>query len=236
MLTIKLEQFEGPLDLLLQLIEHEKLDITSLSLSRVTDDYFASLAAIQSHLRLDELAEFLVVASKLLLIKSYYLVPSHSQEEEQEIGEFEERLRLYREFVKAGKYIEQLWNRHLCMYTRPRPLSLETVSFSPPKHLSRDMLLKYYIDSVKWYTDHATPVLQTIQFDSRMSIGEKMEQIKELLSKRASVYFKHLILSAKNKSEIIVSFLAILELVKQRSICAQQDELFSEITFTTHKS
>ena len=131
MLTIKLEQFEGPLDLLLQLIEHEKLDVTRVSLSMVTDQYFESLSHLQSNLRIDELADFLVIASKLLLIKSHCLIPTPNQEDEQEIEELEKRLRLYREFVRAGAAINQLWNRHAELYTRPRPLAAEHISFSP---------------------------------------------------------------------------------------------------------
>lgn len=235
MLTITLEQFEGPLDLLLQLIEHEKLDITSVSLSRVTDQYFESLSNIQSQLRIDELAEFLVVAAKLLLIKSYCLIPSATQEEEQEIGEFEERLRLYREFVKAGRYIEQLWSKHVCMYTRPRPLVAGEIAFSPPKKLTVDMLSTAYTDSLKALMSHAVSPPRLIAFDSRISIGDKIEHIRALLSQRASLYFKHVIASAKNRSEIIVSFLAILELIKQRTIVAQQETLFSEISFKTYK-
>lgn len=231
MLSITLEQFEGPLDLLLQLIEREKLDITSVSLSRVADQYFESLAQLQSGLRIEELAEFLVVASKLLLIKSHCLVPSTCVEEEQEIGEFEERLRLYREFVKAGKYVEQLWNRHADMFARPRPLTQEQVCFSPPKRMSADLLAASYANCMKNYMRLSAPKPQTIEFDSRISIGEKMEHIRILLSKRASAYFQHVIASAKNKAEVIVSFLAVLELVKQRSIVAQQESLFSEITF-----
>lgn len=236
MLTITLEQFEGPLDLLLQLIEHEKLDITSLSLAKVTDQYFESLSHIQSGLRLDELAEFLVVASKLLLIKSHCLVPSSESEEEQEIGEFEERLRLYREFVKAGKYVEQLWNRHSDMYLRPRPIISEHILFSPPKHLTADMLLTEYADCIKKYLNQLVPPSKAIHFDARISMSEKMEQIRALLSKRAHIYFNHLISSATNRAEIIVSFLAILELVKQRSIVAHQETLFSEITCEVSKS
>lgn len=236
MLTITLEQFEGPLDLLLQLIEREKLDITSVSLSKVTDDYFTALAQLQSGLRLEELAEFLVVASKLLLIKSYCLIPSLSKEEEQEVGEFEERLRLYREFVNAGKHIEQLWNRHADMYARPRPLMSQDVRFSPPKRVSVDMLRDCFARCVKQYARQEIISSAAVQFNSRISIGEKMDQIRKLLSKRASAYFKHLISSSTSKSEVIVSFLAILELVKQRAIIVRQESLFSEIKVSIHQS
>lgn len=234
MLTVTLEQFTGPLDVLLQLIEREKLDITSLSLSKVTDDYFALLAQLQENMHLDELAEFLVVASKLLLIKSYCLIPSVSHEEEEEIGEFEERLRLYREFVNAGKHIERLWNRHADMFSRPRSITPSEVRFSPPKRMSAAMLHDTIARCAERSARYAASAPAAIQFGSRISLEEKMGQIRELLSKRANAYFNHLLSSSADKAEIIVSFLAILELVKQRVIVARQESLFSEITFSPH--
>ena len=236
MLTIKLEQFEGPLDLLLQLIEHEKLDVTRVSLSMVTDQYFESLSHLQSNLRIDELADFLVIASKLLLIKSHCLIPTPNQEDEQEIEELEKRLRLYREFVRAGAAINQLWNRHAELYTRPRPLAAEHISFSPPKLVSIDILAARYTECAKRFMQLQQRKPTTILFDNRISIGEKMAHIRALLSQRASFYFNHVVSSAKNKSEIIVSFLAILELIKQQSIVAHQKNLFSEISFKAFKS
>ena len=235
MLTVSLEQFEGPLDLLLQLIEREKLDISSVSLSLVTDQYLTSLSAMQPHVRMEELADFLVVAAKLLLIKSRSLLPSITEEEEQEIGEFEERLRLYKEFVKAGKHIEQLWNAGRNMYTRPRSLVSETIRFSPPSRLTAEQLRSLCANTLSRYVKTILTVPVSIAFESRMTIGERMDHIRQLLSHRASLLFNHVIASAKNRAEIIVSFLAILELVKQRSIVAHQESLFSEITFKIHK-
>ncbi len=231
MLTVSLEQFEGPLDLLLQLIEREKLDITTVSLSHVTDQYLSLLSAMQPRLRMEELAEFLVVAAKLLLIKSKSLLPCVTQEEEEEIGEFEERLRLYQEFVKAGKHIERLWNAHNMMFMRPRSISSEVVRFSPPKHCSADIVRSLFTNVLSRYTQTARVPSSSISFESRMTIGEKMEHIRQLLSQRAHFLFRHVMASAHNKAEIIVSFLAVLELVKQRALVAHQENLFAEITF-----
>ena len=108
MYKIKLEQFEGPLDLLLQLIEKEDLNINQISLARIADEYINYVNS-RKNIPLDELSDFLLVASKLLYIKSKSLLPYLEwNEAEDEAIELEEQLKLYREFLDASQKVESL--------------------------------------------------------------------------------------------------------------------------------
>ena len=107
-MQFKLEQFEGPLDLLLQLIEDQKLEITNISLAQVTDQYIQYLNHAHD-LRPEDLADFLVVAAKLLYLKSRALLPAlRLDEEEADAGELEKQLKIYKEYLDASKKIEQM--------------------------------------------------------------------------------------------------------------------------------
>ena len=116
---LKLEQFSGPIEKLLELIEEKKLEITQLSLAQVTADFLVYLATIEE-LAPGILADFLVVASRLLLIKSKALLPNLilDQEEEQEIRDLEERLKIYREFKAARNYLKNLWQEQPLVFSR----------------------------------------------------------------------------------------------------------------------
>jgi len=105
MYQIKLEKFEGPLDLLLKLIEEERLSINEISLSQVANKYLEFVNSTQN-ISLDELADFLTVSAKLILIKSRTLLPSLNFEEEGD--SLEKQLRIYKEYYEASKKIEEL--------------------------------------------------------------------------------------------------------------------------------
>lgn len=228
--SIKTEQFEGPLDVLLQLIESAKLDITAISLSRITEEYLSILTKLSESLSADELAEFLVVASKLLLIKSRALIAAHSEEDEEEMREFEERLRLYRLFVNAGREMARQWNTGRTLFVRRAGLDSVTAVFSPPPKLSADSLYHTFASIASRAIRTAELIRSAcVRYDARITVAEKIEHIRSLIASRVSVVFKSLLAQKSNKSDVIVSFLALLELIKQRSVRAAQDELFAEI-------
>src|SRR3989344_609317 len=107
MLNFKLEKFEGPLDLLLQLIEDQKLDITEVSLSKVADQFLEYLKNTTS-LNPEEMADFLVVAAKLLVIKSKALLPDLNIADDADSSTLERQLKIYKEFLEASKVIRQI--------------------------------------------------------------------------------------------------------------------------------
>ncbi len=229
--VIKLEQFEGPLSLLLQLIEKEELDISEISLARVTDQYIQILKQ-QDGLHPDELADFLVVAAKLLYLKSKLLLPYYQEEEEGQ-SELAGQLRLYRRFASAAKHLRKVWESGKVLVSRERPLPRAEIRFIPPQGLGAADLRRLMGDILA----EIEPVvrLQTKKLDHSVTIGEKLELIKQLVASKVRVRFDHLLKKSKNKTEQIVSFLALLELVKRQEIKAVQSSLFTEIIIEINK-
>src|SRR3989339_1653953 len=130
--VIKIEKFEGPLDLLLQLIEQEELSITEVSLAKVTETYLQTIR--NAGLNPEDLADFLVIAAKLILIKSRILLPEIAVEQEEGIS-LEAQLKLYREFVEASKKIEDMIKQKRFMFGREKIVLEKIAEFSPPPKL-----------------------------------------------------------------------------------------------------
>ncbi len=223
---IKLEQFEGPLSLLLQLIKKEELDISEISLVKVTDQYIAILKQ-QEYLHPDELADFLVVAAQLLYLKSKLLLPYYQAEEEEQ-SELEQKLRLYRHFVQAAKLVRSKWDDNHQSTSRQRLVIKSEVKFSPPSGVELSDLQRIMVAVLS----ELEPLvkLKTKKLDNSVTIGEKIELIKKLVQHRRQLSFSVLLQQASNKTEKIISFLAVLELVKQQQVKVRQNNLFNEIT------
>ena len=136
MYNVSTEQFTGPLDLLLQLVEKKNLEITEISLAQVTQDYM-NYAGDQTLVRPDELADFLVIASTLFLIKSKSLLPTLELEigEQEEILDLENRLQMYKIYKEQGIKMYEIWNKRSYLFTR-LPWKDTEVKFSPPKNIS----------------------------------------------------------------------------------------------------
>jgi len=232
-MNITTGQFEGPLSLLLQIIEKEEMDITQVSLAKIADQYVEYLKKAKD-IDPEEMADFLVVAAKLLLIKSKALLPYLFPEEEEEIKEFEEQLRMYKEFLEATKKIEAMIGKKKFMFAREfnRQAILQSAKlFAPPKDLKPQDLasvLGEIIERVK----PAEQDLEEKTLERKINIEEKIIHIQQSLLQRLSVSFNKIMATAENKTEVIVSFLAMLELIKQREITADQGELFEEIVIT----
>jgi segregation and condensation protein A len=230
MYHIKLEKFQGPLDLLLQLIEQEELDITEVSLAQVTDQYIQYLKQVEE-LNPEEVADFLVVAAKLLLIKSRHLLPSLNLGGEEEAQELENQLRLYQRFVTASKAIDKLWRGQHIAWVRPKPLVVKLDKPpAPPRNLHSDALVM----AIKRVIAALEPIIKLPQvtLQTAISITDKIQSLKAMILKKAQLNWESLISNAKDKTEIIVSFLALLELVKQRQLIAEQSALFQDINLT----
>ncbi len=231
-MILKLEQFEGPLALLVKLIDKAELDITQVSLAKVADQYIAHLKALVN-LDPEEMADFLVVASRLLLIKSKALLPYLLPEEEAEIEDLEEQLRMYKEFLEATKRIETMIAGKKFMFVREFSRKSLIANFTagifapPPKLKAADLgaIMQEFIANIA----PAAAPLEEKTVTSTLSIEEKISMIIDVVARKVCSRFSELLSSSSTKVEIIVSFLAMLELVKQRSITAEQGELFAEI-------
>ncbi|MBD3251618.1 hypothetical protein GF380_04170, partial [Candidatus Uhrbacteria bacterium] len=107
--TVQIEKFQGPLHLLLQLVEREELDISEISLSHVADQYVSHVQANKGKIPPEELADFLVIAAKLVLIKSRLIIPSLVEDVEEEGPDLASQLRLYRQFMRAAEQMNERW-------------------------------------------------------------------------------------------------------------------------------
>ncbi|MEA1963219.1 MAG: segregation/condensation protein A [Patescibacteria group bacterium] len=229
MLNIKLEKFEGPLALLLQLIEKEEMDVTEVSLANVADQYVSYIREAGNIIP-EEMADFLVVAARLLLIKSKALLPYLYQEEEEEIQDFEDQLKMYQEFLAATKKIESILGKKRFMFAREfnRKAALsQTNSFSPPKNIKAKDIKNVFSDLLFCLLPEEKLEEETL--DHKINIEDKIISIQNGLLNRIKMSFDNIMAEAKNKTEIVVSFLAILELMRQREIMLKQDGLFKEI-------
>ncbi len=226
---VKLEKFEGPLDLLLQLIESAEMDITEVSLAQVTDQFIHYLAQAESK-NPEELADFLVVATKLLLIKSRILLPNLHLDEEDEALELETQLKIYKEYYEASKKVKEILDKQKVMFAREKiPLDIEVI-FNPPENLGVEKLKKIFLDVIK----EIEPVVKLPKKSMlrAISIKEKIEKIKNKIMQGISLSFGEMIKDSKDRTEIIVTFLSVLELVKQKIVVVRQNKMFDEIILT----
>jgi segregation and condensation protein A len=171
-----------------------------------------------------------VVATKLLLIKSKALLPYLFPEEEEEIEELEQQLRMYKEFVEAAKKIDKMLDKKHFMFAREfnrKAAMANNNVFSPPKSLVKEDLRLIYEELL----ERVKPAekLEEETLDHKINIEDRIFSIQEMLMQRIKVSFNKIMRNAKNKTEIVVSFLAILELMRQREVVLTQDSLFAEI-------
>lgn len=224
---IKLEQFQGPLDLLLRLILEEKLDITEISLAKVTEQFIEYLTQVEE-LRPEELADFLVVATKLLLIKSRAMLPYLNWEEVEEESNLTEQLKLYQEFYHAAEKLAQRlsakqysFGRVDNYFSHPEPV------FNPPPRLTAQGLQDYFKDALL----KLEPIVRLPQaaLARTISLKEKIAHLQDHLVDKVQMNFKDLISQSQDRGEVIVTFLALLELIKKQVVCVKQAEYHADI-------
>lgn len=228
MFAVKLEQFEGPLDLLLELIEAEKLDVSQLSLARVTDGYLHHLHE-NPQIPPEELADFLVVATRLLFIKSRLLLPFLNMMDAEPEGDLESQLRIYKEYLDASKGIEAMIGKRRFLFVHEK-LPHVDIGFAPPKKFEASQMAEFFRQVIA----RLEPLVKvpTAIVEKTVSIHEKIRQIQGMIATAQKMSFRSVLVTAESKTEIIVSFLALLELVKQRSVSVEQDALWGDITIS----
>jgi segregation and condensation protein A len=226
--SFRLPEFEGPLDLLLQLIEHRELDITRVSLASVTDQ-FLEVISRPGNIELSQLADYLIIAAKLILIKSRMLLPQPkaTPAEEEDVGDdLVRQLREYKMFKQAAVFLRERERQGLRAYPRLAPPPRLKPTTARLEGVSPDDLANALMRALR-----IRPTLPqgTLTVPLAVSIDHEIHRILDLTAMRASVTFTHLLERAQTRIEIIVTFLAVLELIKRRQIRAQQDTLFGEI-------
>lgn len=228
-MTVKLEKFEGPLALMLKLIEKEEMDITQISLAKIANEYVSFIRKSET-IQPENMADFLVIAAKLLLIKSKALLPYLYPEEEEEMEDLEQRLRMYKEFLLATEKIEERLGKKKFMFPREfnrKAVMAHTTSFSPPKKLEMNDMTIVFTNLLLRF--RPPEKLKEKKLEKKVSIEDKILTIQDMIKKRIKFSFNRVVDSTKNKTEIIVSFLAALELMRQRELRMDQQSLFGEI-------
>ncbi|MBD3248084.1 hypothetical protein GF382_02230 [Candidatus Falkowbacteria bacterium] len=233
MLNIKIDKFEGPLGLLLTMIEGEKLDIAEVNLAKVADQYVEYIKNSKD-INPELLADFLVIAAKLLYIKSKALLPYLFPEEDEELGDLEKQLKMYREFLNASEDLEKRLKEEKFMFSptnnlleRARDFS-DLFAFSPPQKTRKENLAEAFGS----FLERRRPkerALREETIEYKINIEDKILNIEKLLVEKITYNFSKILEKVESKTEVIVSFLALLELVKQKSVGAAQDGLFADI-------
>lgn len=226
--AIKIEHFEGPLDLLLQLVEQAELDITSVSLMEVTEPFVRHVEENRGKIPPEELADFLTIAAKLVYLKSKALLPDLSDPSLEEGPDLESQLRMYKAFVEAAKQIGERWLEGKEMYSRvSRPVKQTEPIFAPPQNVNGLTLKDLFERAAK----RLEPVfaLPKAAIERAVTIEEKIESLKARVGKMLRVSFHRFLADSHDKAEMVVGFLALLELIKQKSVKVEQSGLFHDI-------
>lgn len=242
-------EFSGPLEKLLELIEAEKMDVSEVSLAKVTDDFLryldkfkqgmvdgAETASAENKFRVDlrVLADFVSVASKLIFLKSKYLLPglALTDEEEADIKDLEARLHVYQQLKPAIKLINRLWHTSHRSFSRPYFLGRGTgtipgqTMFYPGKNLDTEalsMALSAVLDTIKTYDIETETIREKI-----VTLEEKISEVLGRIQNEGDMHFGNLS-GEKSRGEMIVVFLAILHLAREQLVLLEQMDNFSDI-------
>ncbi len=228
--------YEGPLDLLLELIQRAELDITRLALAQVTDQYLAYLNTLQDR-SAAEVSAFLVIAARLVQIKSAALLPRPTVETnlpvEEDPGEaLAQQLILYKRFKELAAGLDERQTAGLRTYLRvaapsqralPLALDLNSLSLSELVQAAKDI----------FSSKPSLPTLNQVVNMPRITIRDKIRTLLEKLRHTPRLTFRTLLSDQAQRVEIVVTFLAMLELIKRRIVIAQQSGLFSDIEIET---
>ena len=228
---VKLEIFEGPLDLLLYLIKRDEIDIYEISIERITRQYLEYLQAFEE-LNIDLAGEFVAMAANLIYLKSRSLLPVDQQPPEEDAEEDDPRWELIRQLIEYKKFKEaaaQLHDRALeqeRIFTRDggsvaisdAPLPLHEVGIFQLIHAFQEVIKRV----------EAREDLREI-FGERFSVSDKIQQILERVGNGTPVRFSELFGQIVSRVEIVVTFLALLELIRLNQVRALQPKMFDEI-------
>lgn len=226
--AVRLAAFEGPLDLLLQLVESAKLEITHVSLIQVTEPFLAHLEAHRAEIPTEELADFLVIAAKLVYLKSKALLPTLIDPTLEEGPDLASQLRAYQMYVQAAKQFAERLRTGVGSYSRAKALTptidLQT---SLPASCTPEVLQGVYQGLIK----RLQPVLRIskLAVERVVTIEEKMSSLILRVKSVMRVSFHRFLADSETKMEAVVSFLALLELLHRHEITIEQPQLFADI-------
>lgn len=227
--TVSTPLFEGPLDLLLKLIERAELDITTLALAQVTDQYIYHIHNL-GELHAEEVSSFLVIAARLIQIKSEVLLPKPPEliNPEENVGEtLARQLLVYKQFKEIGIFLAQRETEDMRTYLRPpsQPMIKPIIKYSDCS--SVDDIWNAAVSIFSKIDEHLP--LETVVEAPLFTIREKIQLITQRFNSIRRSTFHSLFSSGCTRLDVIITFLAMLELVKMHMIVASQGALFDEI-------
>jgi segregation and condensation protein A len=226
--TFRTPVYEGPLDLLLSLIERAELDITAVSLATVTDQYLEYISGLEQ-VSPDEISAFLLIAAKLLQIKSEALLPRPPERAhgEEDVGQaLVDQLKLYKRYKEIGSWLHERQEANLRTFLRIAP----PPKVEPKLDLSNITLDKLIVAAQEAFQkEQAKKPLGDVIAPPRVTIREKIDLIAKTMREVERSTFQALLEQGASRLEIVVTFLAMLELVKRYRIHAHQEGLFGAI-------
>ena len=226
---VTLPDFYGPMDLLLELIEQEEMEITEISLAQVTDQYLAYVSDLKA-ISPDNLTDFLVVASKLLFIKSQVLLPrpppSIIETEIDDTDDLVQQLRDYKRFKQLAQDLLTLetqgYHTYIRVATPPKP--------EPTLHPGEGNIHALLVAARRALTiKPEQPDVGLVVSRPEVTIGQQINKIRTQFQERSQLPFVELFTTTRSRVEVIVTFLAVLELLKRRLIDIQQEVSFGDI-------
>ncbi len=226
-----MDKFQGPLDLLLDLIEKNEMSISDISLSGITDEYLKYLESIQFSINVDEIVSFLDIASKLILIKSKALMPflEFSSEEEQGVNELKNKLELYKIFRDLARGLRKMYAKSVPFYSRNVNL-INQIVFYPPENVTKEKLRNFFEYIVDKFEELKKKIIYPGKILTKLiSLQDKIKEIETRIKEKIQISVREIKQDCKSKLEIIVGFLAILELMKSKIVVIEQGDMFEEI-------
>ena len=232
--AIKIENFEGPLDLLCHLIDKNKVNIYDVNLSEITDQYIEYLNEMEK-MNLEITSEFIIMASTLLYIKSKGLLPTTQDDDESELTEEELLRRIieykkYKEITKKLKENYEIYNKRFYKFTDVIELPKQKLE----KEYSLEIIPNLYADIIdrnNQKINQNAKNIEKIAITETYTVGSKVkEMFKELIRKPKFVFNKLYTLKKCNKLEVVTAFTGLLELSRRSKVTTTQEELFGDIT------
>ena len=230
--AIKLENFEGPLDLLCHLIDKNKMDIYDIKLSEITDQYIAYISQMEE-MNLEVTSEFLIMASTLLYIKSKNLLPTEV-EDERELTEEEllQRIIEYKKYKEISKKIREFYeqNSKRCFKLQE---NIELPKQKLEREYKKETIIELYtqiVENNKNRLNQNAKNIEKIAITDTYTVGSKVkEMFRELLRKPKFIFNKLYKVSETNKNEVVTAFTGLLELSRRSKVITSQEELFGDI-------
>ena len=214
--SVALETFKGPLDVLLEMITDKKLEINEISLSSVTDQF---LSYIDEHdLPPKELSDFLSIAVRLLHIKTKALLPYLYDTEEEDEASLEHQLKIYKVYWEASKQVDARYAGKTRLFARTKAVARQEPVFSPPskKQVVPNILKTVFFTIINGLEE--VKALPHTSIKKTVSLATKIGTLKDLLKNVSKLNFKTFVYGGSNTTDIIVNFLAVLEMIKQKEI------------------